>query len=597
MRDDELMHRTLGMLTASKWFEEAAEVTLRAMLSAAGEVAGALGHHGRGTLLRGIVHLRPGEGYRRLWVVEHDAGSGSVSGRGQAAAPRASAGPDLEAAYLPSATAWRFLVEHGSAVLIDVQLGTLCPLLAAGPGTVGDAGHAVTFEGHKTREQLRRRDATHVHIIPLRLPGGAVAGMVSIEAGCMPAFAEALFPACNERLQILTDVAAPYLADLPSQPVATPKHDDLLPVVGRSTANLVEVLRVFAQQEETILISGPTGAGKSRLAHWCHDKSRRKNHPFVTLELRIAEDMQMAELFGWRRGAFTGADTDNPGAIGRAEGGTLFIDEIDKLSSKAQAGLLRVLEERAYRRLGETAGDRRANVRFVVGTNVNLHEVVRAGRFREDLYFRINVLPLRVPSLAERRDEIPHWASYMLAQRHRAGGGEGEALLDSEAIALLCECPWPGNLRQLENIVRRAYVIALVEHTEGGGAFVLRRPHVERSLAHEVQPGVLPLLEQLQQAARAFVREAERRRGSGGHALPLDVTDAFRGLVLEAAVERLGSREEAFYLFGKGNLVKSRNHHKVLRGELDKVAELCSALGKDAAGPRGEGPDSGEPSD
>ena len=114
----------------------------------------------------------------------------------------------------------------------------------------------------------------------------------------------------------------------------------------------------------------------------------------------------MAELFGWRKGAFSGAVKDNPGCVARAEGGTLFIDEIDKLSLKAQAGLLHVLEDRTYRALGEAGSDQKANVRFIVGTNANLPEAVRRGTFREDLYYRINVLPVRVPPLDERRDEI-----------------------------------------------------------------------------------------------------------------------------------------------------------------------------------------------
>src|SRR5262249_55915466 len=140
--------------------------------------------------------------------------------------------------------------------------------------------------------------------------------------------------------------------------------DDLLPVIGAATAKIVEVLRVFAQQEETLCITGPTGAGKSRLARWCHARSKRHTRPFEILDLLgVSEELQAGELFGWRKGAFTGAIHDPPGAVARAQGGTLFIDEIDKLTFKTQASLLRLLEERAYRPLGERAGDRRADVR------------------------------------------------------------------------------------------------------------------------------------------------------------------------------------------------------------------------------------------
>jgi DNA-binding NtrC family response regulator len=272
---------------------------------------------------------------------------------------------------------------------------------------------------------------------------------------------------------------------------------------------------------------------------------------------------------------------DTAGAIGRAEGGTLFVDEIDKLSPKAQAGLLRVLEERLYRPLGEGAGDRRADVRFIIGTNANLRELARAGRFREDLFYRVNVLPVRVPPLAERRDEIAPWASYMLGRRHREGEGQGEARIAGEAARLLAEAPWPGNLRQLDNIVRRAYAMALVERAGAGGPIVIELRHAERALAYESEAGELPLLEHLRRAARAFVIAAERRAGSGPP-LSLDLAEALRGLVLHAAAEKLGSPEQAFLLFGQETLVKGRNHHKVLRREMEKVAELCRVLGEDA---------------
>src|SRR5262249_53269894 len=142
--------------------------------------------------------------------------------------------------------------------------------------------------------------------------------------------------------------------------------------------------------------------------------------------------------------------------------GTLFLDEIDKLSLKAQAGLLRFIEERSYRMLGDdTTAERRADVRLLVGTNADLRAAVRAGRFREDLYYRVNVLPVRLPPLAERLDELPRWADYMLNRRHREAAGEGAARLEPDAVKLLVSTPWPGNLRQLDNIVTRAYALVL----------------------------------------------------------------------------------------------------------------------------------------
>jgi len=579
MQNDALVQNTITALPAAQWFDQAAEAALGGMLSAIAEALAELHPEGRGRVLRAMIHLRPNDSYRRVWVVEQDASPA-----------RAAA---IEGAYVPSATAWRLVTEHGTGLSIDVQLGTLRPWLPGGAKEIADAAAPGGFDSAETRDRLRERDATHVHVVPLRLPGGVLVGMVSFEARCPSAFAEVLFPACHARLQLLSDLAAPYLAELPARSSPEPRLDDLLPVIGRSTAELVDLLRVFAQQDETLVIAGPTGVGKSRLARWCHAQSRRNARAFETLDLlSVPEELQMAELFGWRRGAFTGAVKDTAGAIARADGGTLFVDEIDKLSRNAQAGLLRVLEERLYRPLGDAAGDRRANVRFIIGTNQNLLESVRLGRFREDLYYRINVLPVRVPALAERCDEIPQWVSYMLARRHREGDGQGEAQIAADAVLLFTAAPWPGNLRQLDNIVRRAYAMALVESRGKSGALVLERRHAERALAYESDAGALPLVEHLRRAARAFVIEAERLRGSGAP-LSLDLADAFRGLILHAAVEKLGSSEDAFRLLGQEGLVKGRNHHKVLRRELEKVAELCRAVGEKPVELPGDPPPAG----
>src|SRR5262249_54735633 len=162
----------------------------------------------------------------------------------------------------------------------------------------------------------------------------------------------------------------------------------------------------------------------------------------------------------------------------RAERGTLFIDEIDKLSLRAQAGILHVLEERRYRSLGEGVSERKADVRFIVGTNANLEEAVREGRFREDLYYRITVLPLRLLPLDERADEIPLWADYMATRRHRESEPEGHASVSPAAARALAGRRWPGNLRQLDNVIRRAYALALVERGAAPKGVVLEERHI-----------------------------------------------------------------------------------------------------------------------
>ncbi|QRN98821.1 sigma 54-interacting transcriptional regulator [Archangium violaceum] len=557
-------------LHAARHFEQAAFTTLRTLLRMAGQALEDSRFAGRGALLRGVVHLRPADTYSRLMALEREAME--TPSPEEAALSLAN---EPQTALLASASAWRAVVEHGCAVSIDVGLGTLLPHQASARGlSKSFPGGSFTSE---SQQRLLSRQATHVCVLPLRLPGGRIEGMIALEASCMAALGqEFIWLGVGPRLQLAVDLAAPFLMGLPPRPGAMLETDEYLPVVGSSMASLMAVLRVFAQQEETLLISGPTGAGKSRLARWCHERSPRQQRRFESLDLMmIPEELQMAELFGWRKGAFTGAVRDNPGCLARAEGGTLFIDEIDKLSLKAQAGLLRVLEERAYRTLGDAGSEQRANVRFIIGTNANLLESVRKGTFREDLYYRINVLPVRLPPLDERRDEIGPWSRYMLTRHHREKRSEGEARLAPEAERWLEQGSWPGNLRQLDNLIRRAYTLALVEQGSTTSELVLREAHIRQALAYEGGEKASPLVEALSQAARAFVREAQRRRAP----LDIDLAESLRGFVLAEAVLQVG-RDEAFRLLGRESLVKSRNHQKALKQELKKAEALCLELGQ-----------------
>jgi len=560
----DLLARLVPELTRASTFDDAATVILTKMFACARYALeqNQLDPIRKSQLLRAIIHWRPANGYQRIFCIDHQY----------------TICPDAPS-YLTSATVWRWVLEHGCSVSIDLPLGLLTAWTTDKPIQSNDAARAFGWLGLETREHLLGRDVTHVHVVPLRAPGGHIAGMVTIEARCQGALGrDFIWPDCHETLTLLADVGAPFLAGLPSRVSPITQVDDLLPVIGASTASLIDVLRVFATQEETILISGPTGSGKSRLARWCHEHSRRKSQPFETLDLlSVPEDLQMAELFGWKRGAFTGAMKDKPGAIARAAAGTLFIDEIDKLSLKAQAGLLHVLEERLYRSLGDEGPERQADVRFIVGTNADLHAAVREGRFREDLFFRINILPVRLPALSERVDEIPQWAQFMVARRHRESSDEGRAELAPDAVDLLLAAPWPGNLRQLDNIIRRAYALALAGRSHLGTLLVIERQHIERALGHEVPTGAGNTLAPLWQAAHSFVQECSRR-AQHGDAFSLDLSDAFRGLVLAAAIVRLGGSEEALAMFGLEQLFKNRNQKRTLRRELSRVRKLTNTL-------------------
>lgn len=322
-----------------------------------------------------------------------------------------------------------------------------------------------------------------------------------------------------------------------------------------------------------MLLSGPSGAGKTRLAALCHAWSARARGPFQLVDLLgIPEEMQMAELFGWRRGAFTGAVRDHAGFVAGSNGGTLFIDEIDKLSLRTQAGLLTFMESKTFRALGDSAGVQSANVRLIVATNVDLRERVRSGAFREDLYFRISVLPVPVPPLCERADEIVPWARFMLQRCHGAGdAGHASVAFQVEAEQALARAEWPGNLRQLDNVVRRAHALARSEHT-GRTKLMISLRHLEKALTCDRPPTeAMPLAGLRRAADEFFARVVE---GRSPVALRLEDARVFEGLVLEAGLRRVGDLAEVYRLLGAGTLVDGRNHHRHFRRELARVARL-----------------------
>ena len=232
-------------------------------------------------------------------------------------------------------------------------------------------------------------------------------------------------------------------------------------IVARSqvmTAFLKNVARV-AQYDTTVLITGESGTGKELLARGIHAKSSRAQKPFFAVNCGgIPETLLESELFGYVRGAFTGAEKDRKGIFQEAEGGTLFLDEIGELPLDAQVKLLRVLQEREVRPVG---GVRTVpvDVRVLAATARDLQEEVTAGAFREDLFFRLNVIPMHVPPLRERRDDIPPLCLYLL---DKLGKKLGKAVpeLSASALALLSTHDWPGNVRELENALERALVLA-----------------------------------------------------------------------------------------------------------------------------------------
>jgi len=231
-------------------------------------------------------------------------------------------------------------------------------------------------------------------------------------------------------------------------------------IVGSSDAMIAvfQLVETIAPTNSTVLITGDSGTGKELVARAIHFNSPRRERPFVALNCgALSETLLDSELFGHVRGAFTSADANKKGLIEVADKGTIFLDEIGEMSPLVQVKLLRVLQERKFRRLGGT-DEVDADIRIIAATNRDMTKMVADGHFREDLFYRINVIPLRLPPLRERRDDIPLLAEHFAA---RFAGQMGKTIkgISGGAMSLLQTYPWPGNIRELENAMERAVAL------------------------------------------------------------------------------------------------------------------------------------------
>ncbi|HZZ85255.1 MAG TPA: sigma-54 dependent transcriptional regulator [Anaeromyxobacteraceae bacterium] len=232
-------------------------------------------------------------------------------------------------------------------------------------------------------------------------------------------------------------------------------------IVGKSPAmrELAAMLERVAPSDVPILIEGESGTGKDLVARAAHALSRRAAGPYLALNMSaIPENLAEAELFGHEKGAFSGAEVAREGFFSEAQGGTLFLDEIGTLPLTLQAKLLRVLQDGDYIPVGSRK-PRKADVRIVAATNEQLRKAVDAGRFREDLFFRLRVVPLRLPPLRERREDIPLLVEH-LVKKHALRLGRPQLQPDAEAMRALLDHPWPGNIRELEHAIERALLLA-----------------------------------------------------------------------------------------------------------------------------------------
>ena len=224
--------------------------------------------------------------------------------------------------------------------------------------------------------------------------------------------------------------------------------------LSRPCRKVLSQLRLVAKTEATVLIQGETGTGKELLAHAVHDHSERKDGPFVVVDCgAVTKTLLESQLFGHVKGAFTGAHESRPGAFEAAEGGTVVLDELGELPLDLQPKLLRVLEARTVRRVGDVE-DKPVDVRFVASTNRDLETMVRNGEFREDLFYRVAVVRARVPPLRDRPEDVP-----LLALHHAQNIGGNRVTITAEAQAVLASYDWPGNARELRNVIERAVAL------------------------------------------------------------------------------------------------------------------------------------------
>ncbi len=285
--------------------------------------------------------------------------------------------------------------------------------------------------------------------------------------------------------------------------------------VGRSPQMLemFETIRKIADSMSTVLVAGESGTGKELVARAIHDGSPRRNGPFVSVNCgAIPETLMESELFGHVKGAFTGAVASTVGLFSAAHGGTLFLDEITEVPAALQVKLLRVIQEREIRRVGDTK-DIKVDIRLIAASNRDVAKAVQDGTLREDLFYRLNVIPLHIPPLRERREDIPLLVAHFMKRRSSELGRSVRSVTPA-ALAVLESYRWPGNVRELENVIERALVLGDGEVLDVDALPPdLRRPQDALEIAVEIPESGLDLQATLDQIEQRYLQLALARTG------------------------------------------------------------------------------------
>jgi DNA-binding NtrC family response regulator len=282
-------------------------------------------------------------------------------------------------------------------------------------------------------------------------------------------------------------------------------------IVGRSAAmrEIFHTVERVAPTRATVLLAGESGVGKDMIARAIHQHSPRRNHAFVKINCTaIPENLMESELFGYDKGAFTGATISKPGKFEQADGGTAFLDEIGDVPGNIQVKLLRILQERQFERLGSNF-TRSVDVRVIAATNVDLRAALEEGRFREDLYYRLNVVPINIPPLRERKEDLPFLALHFVQKLSRELGTSAKEISPA-ALDRLVDHPWPGNVRELENTIERSLVLASGDILQPSD-IRLEAPRGQHAAASGQPVPLLPEGETLEHWEQMMIREALRR--------------------------------------------------------------------------------------
>jgi transcriptional regulator with PAS, ATPase and Fis domain len=279
-------------------------------------------------------------------------------------------------------------------------------------------------------------------------------------------------------------------------------------IVGRSAAmrEIFATVERVAPTRATVLMCGESGVGQDLIARAIHHHSPRDGKPFVKINCTaLPENLMESELFGYEKGAFTGANTTKPGKFEQADTGTVFLDEIGDVPASVQVKLLRILQEREFERLGSNK-TRHIDVRVLAATNVDLRAALEQGTFREDLYYRLNVLPINIPPLRERKEDIPFLAEHFVKKLKKDLGTPVQSISEA-AIQRLLEYHWPGNVRELENVIERSMVLASGAVLEAADIKLDLAPKARLSLSDNFLPEGMTL----DDYERSIIREALHR--------------------------------------------------------------------------------------